>query len=228
MTKPTKSVAQELRDFDLRPREAALAVKDRCKPLLLGSFGSAFRAESHISCIAPSRPPGVVFAKPLTASFRAIRDTLLEKSSRPSGRREIDMLAKIIRAMAVTTACVIFWGGNARAEILITTAAITRGELTIVGRVRRPREPSVHIKISPSKTVLVESSSTGGFRWIGPEFPSTCIVEITSGKDRREVVIENCGLPGPPGPAGPPGPVGPAGAMGPAGPKGDPGEAPKQ
>jgi hypothetical protein len=27
MTKPTESVAQELRDFDLRPREAALAVK---------------------------------------------------------------------------------------------------------------------------------------------------------------------------------------------------------
>ena len=59
-----------------------------------------------------------------------------------------DMLAKIIRAVAVTTACAITWSGNARAEILITTAAITRGELTIVGRVRRPREPSVHIKIS--------------------------------------------------------------------------------
>jgi len=74
-----------------------------------------------------------------------------------------DMLAKIIRAVAVTTACAITCGGNARAEILITTAAITRGELTIVGRVGRPREPSVHIKISPNKTVQVESNSTGGF-----------------------------------------------------------------
>jgi hypothetical protein len=151
------------------------------------------------------------------------------------------MLAKIIRAVvAVTTACLITWGGNAHAEILITTAAISRGELTIVGRVRRLREPSVQIKISPSKTVQVESSSTGGFRWIGPDFPSTCIVEITSGEDKREVVIQNCGLPGPagpsgpsgpagpPGPAGPSGPAGPAGAMGPAGPKGDPGEAAKQ
>ena len=136
------------------------------------------------------------------------------------------MLARIIRAVvAVTTACVTTWGGNARAEILITTAAITRGELTIVGWIRRSREHSVHIKISPGKTVQVESSSTGGFRWIGPEFPSTCIVEITSGEDKREVVIENCGLPGPAGPAGPPGPAGPAGAMGPAGPKGDRGEA---
>ena len=26
----------------------------------------------------------------------------------------------------------------------------------------------------------------------------TWIVEITSGEDKREVVIENCGLPGPP------------------------------
>ena len=139
------------------------------------------------------------------------------------------MLAKLIRAVvAVTTACAIIWGGNARAEVFITTAAISGGELVIVGRIRRPREPSVHIKISPSKTVQVESSSTGGFRWIGPEFPSTCIVEITSGEDRREVVIQNCGRPGPAGPAGPPGPAGPAGAMGPAGPKGDPGEAAKQ
>ena len=126
------------------------------------------------------------------------------------------------RIVAVTTICMITWGGNARAEILITTAAISRGELTIVGRVRRPREPTVHIKINPNKTVQVESSLTGGFRWIGPEFPSTCIVEISSGEDKREVVIQNCGLPGP---AGPPGP---AGAMGPTGPKGDPGEAAKQ
>jgi len=153
----------------------------------------------------------------------------------------IAMLAKLSRAVAaVITIGVITWSENARAEILITTAAITRGELVIVGRVRRLREPTVQLKINPSKTVQVESSSTGGFRWIGTEFPSTCIVEITSGEDKREVVIGNCGLPGPAGPpgppgpagpsgpAGPPGPAGPAGASGPAGPKGDPGEAAKQ
>ena len=141
----------------------------------------------------------------------------------PTECRRIAVLAKLVRAVAaVAISCVITWGGNARAEIFITTAAITRGELVIVGRVRQPREHNVRIKISPSKTVQVESSSTGGFRWIGTEFPSTCIVEITSGEDRREVVIEKCGLPGPPGPTGPPG------TMGPAGPKGDPGEAAKQ
>ena len=131
------------------------------------------------------------------------------------------MLARLLgTAIAVATGGVVTWGGSARAEILITTAAISRGELVIVGRVRRPREPSVEIKISPSKTVKVESTSTGGFRWIGPEFPSTCIVKITSGGDTRDVLIQNCGLPGPTGPAGPPGPPGPQGPMGPAGPKG--------
>ena len=127
------------------------------------------------------------------------------------------MPARLIRAASVIAAVgVIIWVGNARAEILITTAAISRGELTIIGRVRRAREPSVQIKINPSKTVQVDGSPTGGFRWIGTEFPSTCVVEITSEEDKREVLIQNCGLAGP---AGPPGP---------AGPKGDPGEAAKQ
>jgi hypothetical protein len=136
------------------------------------------------------------------------------------------MLARPIRAIvAVTTVCVTTWGGNARAEIFITTAAISQGELVIVGRVRRPRDPGVQIKINPSKTVQVESSPTGGFRWIGLEFPSTCLVEITSGEDKKVVLIQNCGVAGPAGPPGPPGPVGP---MGPAGPMGDPGEVTKQ
>lgn len=133
------------------------------------------------------------------------------------------MPARLIRAASVIAAVgVIIWVGNARAEILITTAAISRGELTIIGRVRRAREPSVQIKINPSKTVQVDGSPTGGFRWIGTEFPSTCVVEITSEEDKREVLIQNCGL------AGPAGPPGAAGPPGPAGPKGDPGEAAKQ
>ena len=144
----------------------------------------------------------------------------------PNPEGDFSMLAKSIRAvLAITTVGVITWGGNAHAEILITTAAISGGELVIVGRVRRPRDPGVQIKINPSKTVQVESTVTGGFRWIGPEFPPTCIVKITSGPDTRDVVIQNCGLPGPAGPQGPAGPIGPTGAPGP---KGDPGVAAKQ
>jgi collagen triple helix repeat protein len=136
------------------------------------------------------------------------------------------MLVKPVRAaLAAAATFVVMCGGSAHAEILITTASITRGELVIVGRVRRVREPTVNIKISPGKTVQVESTATGGFRWIGVAFPSTCIVEITSGDDKREVVIQNCGLPGPAGSVGATGPVGPAGPSGPAGPPGPQGPA---
>jgi hypothetical protein len=145
------------------------------------------------------------------------------------GRRvvlQIGVGGRLIGAVGVVAAAsVIACAGNAHAEILITTATISQGELVIVGRVRRPREPDVEIKISPTRTVQVKGTSTGGFRWIGPEFPSTCIVKITSGPDTRDVVIQNCGLPGPAGPQGPAGPIGPTGAPGP---KGDPGGAAKQ
>jgi hypothetical protein len=131
------------------------------------------------------------------------------------------MRAKLIGTVAVVaTAWLVTLSENAHAEILITTASISRGELVIAGRVRRPRDPNVEIKISPTKTVQVESTSTGGFRWVGPEFPSACVVKITSGPDTRDVVIQNCGLPGPAGPPGPTGPPGPAGPTGPVGPKG--------
>jgi hypothetical protein len=158
--------------------------------------------------------PAVAFLFSLSFSDQAYKNA-----------EEISMLAKLVRTVvAVTTVCGITWGGNAHAEILITTAAISGGELVIVGRVRRPRDPGVQIKINPSKTVQVESTATGGFRWIGPEFPSTCKIEIASGEEKREVLIQNCG---PAEPPGPPGPAGPPGQTGPAGPKGDPGEAAK-
>jgi hypothetical protein len=148
------------------------------------------------------------------------------------GRRvvlQIGVGGRLIGAVgAVAAASVIACAGNAHAEILITTATISQGELVIVGRVRRPRDPDVEIKISQTRTVQVKGTSTGGFRWIGPEFPSTCIVKITSGPDTRDVVIQNCGLPGPAGPAGPQGPAGPIGPKGAPGPKGDPGETAKQ
>jgi hypothetical protein len=49
------------------------------------------------------------------------------------------MFAKLIRAaVAVTTTCLITRGGNARAEILVTTAVISRGELCANGALHRP------------------------------------------------------------------------------------------
>jgi hypothetical protein len=82
------------------------------------------------------------------------------------------MLAKLIGTLALVTAAgLVTWGGKAHAEILITTASISRGELVIVGRVRQPRERNVEIKISAAKTVQVESTSTGVFGGLDQSFP---------------------------------------------------------
>ncbi|GEM_PF-4812008 len=118
------------------------------------------------------------------------------------------MTSKFVGAVAVTIGFVTAWPINAYADIFITSASIRRGDLVIEGRIRRTGDPNVEIKISPTKTVRVESTATGGFRWIGQEFPPTCIVTITSGSHTRNAVIQNCGPVGPPGPAGPQGPKG--------------------
>jgi hypothetical protein len=72
----------------------------------------------------------------------------------PKLQGEIAMFAALIRAIvAVTTTCLIIWGGNAHAEILITTAAISRGELTIVGRANNLQQ-SWRFDWEPPKAVL--------------------------------------------------------------------------
>lgn len=118
------------------------------------------------------------------------------------------MTSKLVGAVAAAICFVTAWPITAYADIFITTASIRRGDLIIEGRIRRTGDPNVEIKISPTKTVKVESSATGGFRWVGQEFPTTCIVTITSGSHARNALIQNCGPVGPPGPAGPPGPKG--------------------
>lgn len=136
------------------------------------------------------------------------------------------MLSKLVSAAAATATCLVAaWPVNASADIFITSASIRRGDLVIEGRIRRTRDPNVEIKISPAKTVKVESTATGAFRWTGTEFPTTCVVTITSGSETRDAVIQNCGPAGPPGPEGQPGPTGSAGPAGPPGPPGSPGPA---
>lgn len=118
------------------------------------------------------------------------------------------MTSKLVGAVAATICFATAWPVNAYADISVTNAGIRRGDLIIEGRIRRTGDPNVEIRISPTKTVKIESSPTGGFRWIGQEFPPTCIVTITSGSHSRNAVISNCGPVGPAGPAGPPGPKG--------------------
>ncbi|MBN9147706.1 MAG: hypothetical protein J0I83_05800 [Nitrobacter sp.] len=134
------------------------------------------------------------------------------------------MLSKLVSTAAAAVTCfAAAWPISASADIFITSATIRRGDLVIEGRIRGTRDPNVEIKINPAKTVKIESTGTGAFRWSGAEFPSTCIVTITSGSQTRDAVIQNCGAAGAPGPAGPPGPTGPAGPAGSAGPAGPPG-----
>ena len=96
------------------------------------------------------------------------------------------MLAKLIgNVLAVTTVCVITGNGYAHAEIFITTARITQGELVIVGRVRRPREPNVEIKISPSKTVkwrALRLEDSGG---LDQSFPPLALSRSPRGRIRE-------------------------------------------
>lgn len=120
------------------------------------------------------------------------------------------MLSKLVIVAAGAATCfVAAWPINTYADIFITSASIRRGDLTIEGRIRRTHDPVVEIKISPTKTVKVKSTATGGFKWVGQEFPATCIVRVSSGSHTRDVVIRYCGPAGPAGPAGPPGPPGP-------------------
>lgn len=142
------------------------------------------------------------------------------------------MLPKLVSAAAIAATCfTVAWPISASADISVTNASIRRGDLVIEGRIRRTGDPNVEIQISPAKTVKVQSAATGAFKWMGPEFPTTCTVTITSGSETRDAVIQNCGPAGPPGPEGPPGPAGsagpagPAGSTGPAGPPGPPGPA---
>jgi hypothetical protein len=74
------------------------------------------------------------------------------------------MFANLIRAIvAVTTTCLIIWAGNARAEILITTAAISRGELTIVGRVGDRASRACILKSAQTKQCKSRAVRLEGF-----------------------------------------------------------------
>ena len=92
---------------------------------------------------------------------------------------------KLIRA-AIAVYGAIIWAGDARAEIVVTHAAITQGNLIIEGRVT-PRVPDVQL---PPGTA-------------GPK-----------GQDGSPGSAGPAGPPGSPGPAGPPGTVGPTGQEG--------------
>jgi len=147
---------------------------------------------------------------------------------------------KIITGMV----CALLAPVSAQAEIAITEAQITAGELRVSGRAQSANAP---VTLDDAHQVTSDARRRFSFRL--PYLPPDCSVTLQSGTDRREAIIANCSVtPGPAGPQGaqgdrgpvgpqgaqgdrgqqgppgPPGPIGPAGIAGPPGPPGPAGE----
>jgi hypothetical protein len=114
--------------------------------------------------------------------------------------------------------CIAFFASPASATIFVQQAQISPSGLTVSGRIQ-PRAPNVTLTISPGKTVEVPTTPNGRFTWQGMELPTTCIIEVSAGSDKKTAMVQNCGVQGLAGPQGPAGSPGPAGPQGPAAPK---------
>jgi hypothetical protein len=135
-----------------------------------------------------------------------------------------------MRAVTTLLVCIAFFASPASAAITIQQAQITPSGLSVNGRIQ-PRAPHVTLTISPGKTIDVPVLPNGQFSWRGMEFPTTCIIKVSAGRDQKTAMVQNCGAQGSAGPVGPAGqagiagPAGPAGREGPAGPAGRAGPA---
>lgn len=126
------------------------------------------------------------------------------------------------------------------ADILIDQAMITGGELRVTGRLNPPRQVTVTLDGEHKAT----TDGAGRFVFRLPYHPSTCVVALEAGQDKRQAVVGFCAQRGPEaakdrigdaagmkakdavalrGEQGPPGPVGPKGEKGETGPQGEPG-----
>lgn len=120
-------------------------------------------------------------------------------------------------------------GGPALAEIQITDARITAGEVVIQGRAPAVKQ-TVEADDGRGSTI---SRGDRRFTLRLNYLATDCTVRLKAGEETRQVVVAGCSPRGPagePGPAGPPGergatgPQGPAGPAGPPGPRGEKGE----
>jgi hypothetical protein len=129
-----------------------------------------------------------------------------------------------MRAVTTLLVCIAFFASPASAAITIQQAQITLSGLSVNGHIQ-PRAPHVFLTISPGKAVEVSVLPNGQFSWQGMEFPTTCIIRVSAGRDQKTAMVQNCGAQGPAGQVGIAGPAGPAGKEGPAGPAGIAGPA---
>ncbi len=90
---------------------------------------------------------------------------------------------------------------SANATIDIRRADIAQGTLQVRGQVT-PVVPTVTIEINTKVSVQVQTDAQGNFYWSGVTFPDSCLIKLTAGADKKDALVERCGLRGPEGPAG--------------------------
>src|SRR5260370_18224953 len=106
-----------------------------------------------------------------------------------------------MRAVTTLVVSMAFFASPASATITIRNALINPCGLTVTGHIQ-PRARKVTLKISPCKTVDVPVLSNGQFSWQGMEFPTTCIIEVSAGRDKKIAMVRNCESRGLAAPAG--------------------------
>jgi hypothetical protein len=109
-------------------------------------------------------------------------------------------------------ACAILAAAPALAEIKVSGARITEGQLWVLGQADEPNAP-----VTLDGAFEQTTDGRGRFEFRVVYHPATCIVSVKTAAQVKQAVVAGCGQAGPkgdPGPEGRPGPPGPAGLPG--------------
>jgi hypothetical protein len=99
--------------------------------------------------------------------------------------------------------------GPALAEIAVSVARISEGQLWVIGQVD---EPNATVTLDQGMEQTADGRGRFEFRVV--YHPATCIVTLKTSSQLKRAVVAGCGQAGPKGEAGLPGPAGPPGAPG--------------
>jgi uncharacterized protein (DUF2147 family) len=120
------------------------------------------------------------------------------------------------RALATASgACAVLTAGPALAEIKISGARITEGQLWVLGQA-----DEANASISLDDAFEQRTDSRGRFEFRVVYHPATCIVTVRTAAQSQQAVVAGCGQAGPKGDRGDPGPPGPPGPPGSSTPSG--------
>ena len=123
-------------------------------------------------------------------------------------------LTKRVLATA-SGACAVLTAGPALAEIKISGARITEGQLWVLGRA-----DEANASISLDDAFEQRTDGRGRFEFRVVYHPATCIVTVKTAAQSQQAVVAGCGQAGPKGDRGDPGPPGPPGPLGSSTPSG--------